>query len=235
MPRPGRDDEHESAKIRLWVLTVLFLAVVLIASCSSNGAAKSASTTTTAPVDAPTNAATSSSTASRATTASAARVDAAALSISDFPTGWSTDAALATGAASGFCGKPNPMSTIKPDDQARVAFARNPQVGPLVEDWVIAYSDVASARQVFDVTIHDAASCTTFQVNGQTATVAQVAFAHEGDQSAAFRIGTGTQDLDIVAVRSGTTLVQIDALGLDAAHLQYWVAKALTKERAALG
>src|ERR1700674_1918442 len=137
--------DRESATTRRRVPAVVCVAVVLLASCSSNGSAKSASSTTSAPVGAGTTAAIRPTTASGAARpALATKVDAAALSISDFPTGWSV-AALASGPASAFCGKPNPLSRIKPDAQQRVAFTQKPQVGPLVEDWVIAFSDVASA------------------------------------------------------------------------------------------
>ena len=105
----------------------------------------------------------------------------------------------------------------------------------MVEDWVIAFSDIASATQLFHDTTRDATSCTTFNANGQTATIGQIAFPHEGDQSAAFQIGAGAQHLDIVAVRDGTTIVQVDAILLTTQELQRWVTKALTKERAALG
>jgi hypothetical protein len=220
--------------LKLWTGVLVALFGLTVSSCGGSG--KTSSPPSSVRDLSSTTAATRTNGTTSTTLDPQATVDAAVLTISSFPAGWATDNALVqnTSDDKGFCDNPSSKTAAAVIAERRVAFAQDPNLGPIVQDWVILYGSSADASHVMAVTDDAASSCTTWSYKGHVATIDQLSVPTNGDEQHAYRVTVSGDALDFVLVRLGRAVLQVTALGLTSDELTQYVDKAIAKERAAV-
>lgn len=220
---------------------------VMLAACSGGGSGKAKPVTTTTTRS-------TTTTTKPAKQFTPAELQAAQLTVQDFPVGWSVDPQQPDpkSQTGGMCNGPSfgaRAQTSGSTTEVDTAFVKDPAVGPQVLDSLVAFPDVEKAKGFMLATQQAIAACPQYTTpapgspNGaQKITVSQLSFPNAADETIAARqasdgAGSVATNADIAYVRLGNVVVCMayQSVGTDTAALQGFTGKQIDKLRPLVG
>jgi hypothetical protein len=138
----------------------------------------------------------------------------ALLSLSDLPTGWSSQAELGSTRV-GFCGGRNPLATVVPAEELHSTFSKTTN-GPFLSEVALRYDTTHEAQVLMDLVAETLETCRSYDENGSSLTLEPLDFPEFGHDTFAAHV-TGQSSLgplegDVAWVRKGSRVVSLSSI-----------------------